>query len=217
MPSRKRPAAKVPPPPPLVLNGWTFLAWPAFDARWVALIRAVTKQRKADPGTPPTSPEAIVLTALVRVIRDHIARDPNDPDHRLRQPLGAWRRKKFLGRLRLFYRFSSQHRLVILTWLNDENTLRKEGASTDPYAVFAGMLSRGEVPEDWEVLVKKAKRMTAPLPPDRIHRSSRLPRPTGPTRSWSANEDVTLPMSSDRRQREARRSGRSAREQNSER
>jgi toxin YhaV len=130
----------------------------------VALIRSVTKQRAATPATPPASPEATVLAALVRVIRDHIARDPNAPDHRLRQPLGAWRRVKFLGRLRLFYRFSSAHRLVVVTWLNDENTLRKEGASTDPYVVFAGMLARGEVPEDWDALVAGAKRMTAPLP-----------------------------------------------------
>jgi len=166
VPTRKRPAAKTQPspPPPLVINGWTFLAWPAFDARWVALIRAVTQQRAANPERPPTSPEATVLAALVRVIRDHIARDPNAPAHRLRQPLGAWRRVKFLGRLRLFYRFSSAHKLAVLTWLNDENTLRKEGASTDPYVVFAGMLARGEIPEDWDALVKRATRMTAPLP-----------------------------------------------------
>lgn len=105
-----------------------------------------------------------MLAALVRVLRDHVARDPNAPDYRLRQDLGAWRRVKFLGRLRLFYRFSSTHRLVILTWLNDERTLRKEGASTDPYVVFAGMLARGEVPADWDALAAGATGMTAPLP-----------------------------------------------------
>jgi toxin YhaV len=130
----------------------------------VGLIRAVTRQRTASPAAPPSSPEATILAALVRVIRDHIARDPNAADHRLRQPLGAWRLVKFLGRLRLFYRFSSKHRLVVLAWLNDENTLRKEGASTDPYVVFASMLARGEIPEDWDALVATATRMTAPLP-----------------------------------------------------
>lgn len=149
---------------PLILNGWTFLAWPAFDARWVALIRAVTKQTAANPGAALTSPEATVLAALVRVMRDHIARDPNAADYRLRQELGAWRRVKFLGRLRLFYRFSSTHRLVILTWLNDEKTLRKEGSPSDPYAVFASMLSRGEIPAGWDELAAGATRMTAPLP-----------------------------------------------------
>ena len=52
----------------------------------------------------------------------------------------------------------------MLTWLNDENTLRKEGATTDPYQVFASMLARGEIPDDWETLVAGARRMTAPLP-----------------------------------------------------
>ena len=50
---------------------------------------------------------------------------------------------------------------MILTWLNDESTLRKAGSSTDPYVVFSGMLTRGEVPEDWEALVASARGMTA--------------------------------------------------------
>lgn len=164
MPARKRNAIDPVSPTPLVLNGWTFLGWPAFDARWIALIRAVTAQRKANKNALARSAEATVLAAIVRVIRDRIARDPNAAEHRLRPPLGAWRRVKFLGRLRLFYRFSSTHRLVVLAWLNDENTLRKEGSSTDPYAVFAAMLARGEIPEDWSSLVGGASRMAAPLP-----------------------------------------------------
>ncbi len=153
MPPRK--VVKVP-EGPLVINGWTFLAWPAFDARWNALLRRVAAQRAVNPKAVVTSPEATVLAALLRVIRERIARDPNDADCRVRRDLGAWRRVKFLGRLRLFYRFSSAHRFVILTWLNDENTLRKDGATTDPYTVFAAMLSRGEVPSDWEALTSRA-------------------------------------------------------------
>lgn len=128
-------------------------------------MRAVTQQRADRPESAPSSPETTVLAALVHVIRDRIARDPNAPELRLRQELGAWRRVRFLGRLRLFYRFSSAHRLVILAWLNDERTLRKDGATTDPYVVFASMLARGEIPDDWDALVAGAARMTAPLPP----------------------------------------------------
>lgn len=128
-------------------------------------MRAVTQQRADRPERAPSSPETTVLAALVHVIRDRIARDPNAPELRLRQELGAWRRVRFLGRLRLFYRFSSAHRLVILAWLNDERTLRKDGATTDPYVVFASMLARGEIPDDWDALVAGAARMTAPLPP----------------------------------------------------
>lgn len=166
MPARKRAKAKEAPPQaaPLVLNGWTFVAWPDFDERWRALITTVAAQRVASPTGPLSTPEATVLAALVRLLRDHIARDPNAADYRLKANLSAWRRVKFLGRLRLFYRFSSAHQLVVLTWLNDENTLRKDGATSDPYQVFAGMLSRGEVPETWGALVAGAKTLHAPLP-----------------------------------------------------
>lgn len=166
MPARKRAKTSEAPPPaaPLVLSGWTFVAWPAFDERWRALITAVATQRAARPTGPLSSPEATVLAALVHLLRDHIARDPNAADYRLKANLGAWRRVKFLGRLRLFYRFSSVHRLVVLAWLNDENTLRKDGAASDPYQVFAGMLSRGDVPDTWSALVAGAKTLHAPLP-----------------------------------------------------
>lgn len=163
MPPRKRPP-KASAPATLTLNGWTFLAWPAFDERWGNLIRAVADRRKAGPRGGRVSPEETVLAALVHVIRDHIARDPNDRRFRLRNDLAAWRRVKFLGRLRLFFRFSSAHRLVVLTWLNDEGSLRKEGSSTDPYGVFAAMLARGEIPVDWTSLVAESRRMESPLP-----------------------------------------------------
>jgi toxin YhaV len=148
----------------LVLNGWTFLAWPAFDERWSRLILAVAKKRTQDPEGYKTSPEARLLKGLVLVIRDHIARDPNAPAHRLRRDLAAWRRVQVFGRYRLFYRFSSAHRVVVLAWLNDEHTLRKEGAKTDPYAVFAGLLARGAIPSDWSALVAGSSGVADPLP-----------------------------------------------------
>jgi toxin YhaV len=36
--------------------------------------------------------------------------------------------------------------VVIYAWLNDEDTLRKEGSRTDMYDVFKRMLERGDVP-----------------------------------------------------------------------
>ena len=152
---------------PLVVNGWRFLMWPHFDVRWTNLLRAVLgfpEGGRPRTGGAGAGPEAIVLKAIIRVIRDQIARDPNDRTFHLRGELSAWRRVHFLGRLRLFYRFSSAHRIVVLTWLNDEHTLRKEGASSDPYVVFSGMLRRGEVPASWEDLVAGARPLPAPLP-----------------------------------------------------
>jgi toxin YhaV len=148
----------------LVLNGWTILMWPAFDVRWTNLLRTVIRQQTVAGAKPVQSSEATMLRTLVHVIRDRIAADPNAPAHRLRPPLGAWRRVKLLGRFRLFYRFSSAHRTVILTWLNDEYTLRKDGANSDPYVVFSNMLRRGEVPDDWAALSEKSSSMPKALP-----------------------------------------------------
>ena len=43
------------------------------------------------------------------------------PEHR------HWRRAKFLGRFRLFFRYSSKDRVIIYAWVNDQNTLLKAG------------------------------------------------------------------------------------------
>ncbi len=60
---------------------------------------------------------------------------------------------KLLG-YRLFFRFHSTFRIIIFAWLNDEETLRTHGSSTDAYAVFAGMLDSGNPPSSWEDLLK---------------------------------------------------------------
>lgn len=168
MPSRRKPPAAPLQAPDdagdpvdeiLVINGWTFLVWPAFDERWRGLLVAVARRRMTDPPGYARSPEARMLKALIEIIRDRIARDPNAADARLKGDLGAWRRIRFFGRFRLFYRFDSATRTVILTWLTDAETLRKEGARTDPYLVFAKMLARGEVPSGWAELEAGSARM----------------------------------------------------------
>lgn len=168
---RRRRAKRTPIPPKatfqpagIVINGWTFLAWPAFDGRWSRLILTVAEKRARNPAGYKTSPEARLLKGLLLVIREHIARDPNAAAYRLRRDLAAWRRVQFFGRYRLFYRFSSEHRMVVLTWLNDERTLRHEGARTDPYAVFSAMLARGEIPATWSALVAGSSGIPSPLP-----------------------------------------------------
>ena len=51
-------------------------------------------------------------------------------------------------------------KVIVYVWLNDENTLRKAGARTEPYAIFAAMLARGAVPDDFDALVRASQRMT---------------------------------------------------------
>jgi toxin YhaV len=46
--------------------------------------------------------------------------------------------------------FSETTKTVIFLHLNDETTLRKEGARSDPYEVFKTLVERGEIGEDVE-------------------------------------------------------------------
>jgi toxin YhaV len=79
-----------------------------------------------------------------------------------------WRRAKFLGRFRLFHRFSNAAKAIVYAWVNDETTFRKAGSRTDPYAIFDQRLCRGDPPDDWDDLFRKAgiaKRRNAPPRP----------------------------------------------------
>ena len=87
--------------------------------------------------------------------------NPADPVFRLGHTLGKqngnWRRvKKGLPqRYRLFFMFATNPlQVVIYAWLNDEDTLRKEGSRTDVYEVFKRMLERGEVPSSIDELIQ---------------------------------------------------------------
>jgi len=82
---------------------------------------------------------------------ERIPRDPLSPEFRQGNTLGPthrhWFRAKFgANRFRLFYRADSASRIIVYACINDRDTLRKAGASSDPYAVFAGMLERGNPP-----------------------------------------------------------------------
>ena len=80
-------------------------------------------------------PRVKLFAALMRLLRDVIPADPNAPRFRLSDELRTFRRAKSLGlppRYRLFWVYSERHRTIVFLYLNDENTLRKEGANTDP-------------------------------------------------------------------------------------
>ena len=83
-----------------------------------------------------------------RLVSDTVPADPQDPDYRLTGALAKFRRVKGRGlprRYRLFFAFSDQARVIIFLFLNDDATLRKQGASSDAFAVFARLVDRGEI------------------------------------------------------------------------
>lgn len=61
--------------------------------------------------------------------------------------------------MRLFFRCqeTKSAKVIILAWVNDEDTLRAYGKASDVYAVFRKMLKKGSPPDDWETLLAAAK------------------------------------------------------------
>lgn len=149
-----------PKPPFDVRNGWRLYKLPAFERQLEDLTAQVEVLRKNDPTEADQHPKSKLLKRILEVILDEIPCDPTNKIYRQERTLGAaykdWSRAKFLGRFRLFFRFGSREKMIIYCWINDENTLRKAGAKTDPYAVFADMLKAGDPPNDWNALVRKA-------------------------------------------------------------
>lgn len=114
-------------------------------------------QQQGSPGWEG-SPWAKLLRRILTIILQEIPSDPQSSRYELGNTLGAdargWRRAKFLrNRMRLFFRFDTASKVIVYAWVNDENTLRKEDAATDPYAVFRAMLVAGDPPHDWDKLL----------------------------------------------------------------
>jgi toxin YhaV len=74
------------------------------------------------------------------------------------------------GRLFSRYQQTGTSKLIILAWVNDDDTLRAYGSATDGYAMFRKMLKRGNPPDSWSNLLAAAsaepakRRMTRAAP-----------------------------------------------------
>jgi toxin YhaV len=151
-------------PRPLVVNGYRLLVWPVFAEQWRDLKAEVERLRERDPEGYRSAPAAKLLAAVRDATLRDIPGDPGAAHYRQGNTLGPdyrhWRREKFFRRFRLFFRYSTHAASIAYVWLNDESTLRKSGARTDPYAVFRAMLERGRPPTDWDDLVRECRAWT---------------------------------------------------------
>jgi toxin YhaV len=124
------------------------------------LVVAVEAERLRDEQAPPSA-NAKLLGHLLDLGFDRIPADPSSPAFRMGRALGDdtrhwFRGKTGNGRYRLFFRYHSSSRIIVLAWVNDEQSLRTYGSSRDAYAVFANLLHSGNPPDDWEALVRAA-------------------------------------------------------------
>jgi toxin YhaV len=147
---------------PLEINGWTIYAHPLFLDQIEALIAEVERAKKKDPAGYKKKRAAKFLAALLKVAFEVIPSDPTRAVYRLGDTLGGdykhWFRAKFLQQMRLFFRYreTKTTKVIILAWVNDEDTLRAYGKASDAYAVFRKMLQKGCPPDDWEKLLAAA-------------------------------------------------------------
>ena len=147
-------------------NGWNLFQFQPFAQRLQALTQDVSRLALADPTGYKQHPQTKLLASVYRSMTVTVPANPADPVFRLGNTLGKshgnWRRvKKGLPqRYRLFFMFASNPlAVVIYAWLNDQDTLRKEGSRIDVYEVFKRMLERGEVPSSINELIERANEL----------------------------------------------------------
>jgi toxin YhaV len=145
----------------MMVNGWRLFAHPLFTQQLERLTAQVEILAAKDPATYKDQPATKLLATIRRYILEVIPRDPNASEFRQGNTLGEdnrhWFRAKFHERYRLFYRFSSRGRVVIYAWVNDEESLRKAGAKTDPCSIFRNMLTSGNPPSSMRQLLNASK------------------------------------------------------------
>ncbi|WP_084396551.1 type II toxin-antitoxin system YhaV family toxin [Henriciella aquimarina] len=152
---------------PLVIGGWTIFAHPLFLDQLSELTAKVEKQKAKDSGGYHKKNSAKRLAAIEKIVTEVIPAAPGSPDHMQGDTLGAenkhWFRVKFFQQYRLFYRFNSKAKVIVLGWVNDEGTKRAYDSKTDAYRVFARMLDSGNPPGNWEDLLGEAEQAEAGL------------------------------------------------------
>ena len=146
------------------VNSWRIFLHPCFAEQYEALLRDVEIDRARHPTNYATRRAAKMLAAVRKIAFEVIPGDPGHASFRLGGTLGDgrkhWFRAKFLQQYRLFFRYRQEGRIIVLAWVNDEDTKRAYGSSTDAYATFAAMLAKGNPPDDWARLLQECEKVS---------------------------------------------------------
>jgi|GEM_PF-360364 len=136
------------------INGWLVLYGTEFRQAYEELRAEVRKLKAELPPEVYLKHATVKLFAHIRhFVREVVPGNPNAPEFTLSGDLGHFRRGQGHGipdRYRIFWAFSSQRKVIVFLYLNDETTLRKAGSSTDPYEVFRWLLRQGRIGADFE-------------------------------------------------------------------
>ena len=142
-----------------MINGWTIYAHPLFLDQLEVLIVEVEALRTKDLQGYVSKNSSKCLAAITRMMLKDIPQDPSRKEYQQGSTLGAahrhWRRAKFFQQYRLFFRFHTRSRLIVLGWVNDTDTKRAYGSKTE--------LASGHPPDDWEELLQEAAQVAERL------------------------------------------------------
>ena len=145
---------------PLVINGWTVFAHPLFLIQLDVLIQKVEMLKQKDPTGFTKKNISKRLAAISKLIFEVIPQDPTRLEYRQGNTLGDdhkhWFRAKFFQQYRLFFRYHAKAKVIVLAWVNDENSKRAYD-SDDAYRIFRRMLASGHPPSNWDQLLIEAR------------------------------------------------------------
>ena len=145
----------------MIVKGWTLYIYPLLDEQLTTIGSKIEAAKRAQPDLYLSQPRSKLLAKIIDLTQASIPADPSAPQFRQGNTLGKenrqWFRAKFHARYRLFFRFSTAERAIVYVWMNDESTLRKSGAKTDPYSVFESMLETGDPPKSFDELLARSR------------------------------------------------------------
>lgn len=154
----------------MVVNGWTIFAHPLFLDQYESLTATVEQLKAKDPKNFKKKNATKRLAAIHKLAFKIIPQDPTLSEYRQGSTLGEnhkhWFRAKFFQQYRLFFRFHSESKIIVLAWVNDDETKSAYDSKTDAYRVFERMLKSGRPPDDWDQLMRESK--------DELERLARL-------------------------------------------
>lgn len=144
----------------VVVNGWTIFAHPLFLSQIEQLVNQVELQKQKDPINYRKKNASKRLAAIFKLAFEAIPQDPSRTEYRQGGTLGDehkhWFRAKFFQQYRLFFRFHEASKIIVLAWVNDEDTKRAYQSNDDAYKTFRKMLEAGHPPDDWNELISES-------------------------------------------------------------
>lgn len=153
----------------LEVNGWKVLFHPEFRQQLDALKAATIDAKIKHPSSYEGSTPVKLLATITHLFSVVIPTDPANPAFNQGKTLGDgashWKRAKFNQQFRMFFRYDARSKIIVIAWVNDENTKRAYGSKTDAYKVFRKMLESGHPPNNWDQLLKEA--LSDPDPVDK--------------------------------------------------